>query len=126
MSEIKSSELTLGLVPEIGGSVAYFRKAGADLMRPLSDGDRANRNVLGVAMFPMLPYANRIADNEFRFDGRTYRFKQNNPPERFNVHGTGWKLPWTERPVAEDETILELRHFASDEPYSYAAWQHFK
>ena len=110
MSEIRSGDLTLGLVPEIGGSVAYFRKAGADLMRPLSDADRARGNVLGVAMFPMIPYANRIADNQFTFDGSTYRFEQNNPPERFNVHGTAWQLPWTERPVAEDETRLELRH----------------
>jgi hypothetical protein len=26
VSEIRSGDLTLGLVPEIGGSVAYFRK----------------------------------------------------------------------------------------------------
>jgi aldose 1-epimerase len=126
MSEIGSGDLALGLVPEIGGSVAYFRKGGADLMRPLSEADRARGDVLGVAMFPMIPYANRIADNQFSFDGRTYRFAQNNPPERFNVHGTAWKLPWTERRIAADELMLELAHVAPDEPYSYAAWQHFR
>jgi aldose 1-epimerase len=126
VSEIRSGELSLGLVPEIGGSVAYFRKGGADLMRPLADADRERGDVLGVAMFPMIPYANRIAENEFTFDGRTYRFAQNNPPERFNVHGTAWKLPWREQRRAPDEAVLELVHVAPDEPYSYAAWQRFK
>lgn len=126
MSEIRSGDLTVGLAAEIGGSLAYFRKGGADLLRPLSDADRARGDVLGAAMFPMIPYANRIADNEFTFDGRTYRFAQNNPPEKFNVHGTAWMLPWTERRVGDDEAVLELLHAARDEPYSYAAWQRIK
>jgi aldose 1-epimerase len=126
MSEIQSGDLSVGLVPELGGSLAYFRKDGADLMRPLSAADRARGDVLGVAMFPMIPYANRIAGNQFTFDGRTYHFAENNPPERFNVHGTAWQLPWTERRLGDDETVMELRHAAPDEPYSYAAWQRLK
>src|ERR1700749_4675283 len=94
-SELAAGELSLGLVPQIGGSVAYFRSRGVDLMRPLSSANLASGNVLGVAMFPMTPYANRIAGNEFDFGGRTWRFEANNPPERFNVHGTGWHEPWT-------------------------------
>ena len=125
-SEIRSGDLSVGLVPEIGGSVAYFRKGTADLMRPLSDADHAQGNVLGVAMFPMIPYANRIANNEFTFDGRTYQFSQNNPPELFNVHGSGWHSPWTERRTADNEVVLELLSLAPEEPYSYAAWQYFK
>jgi aldose 1-epimerase len=126
MSELRNGELSAGLAPDIGGSLAYFRKGNADLLRPLSDADRARGDVLGAAMFPMIPYANRIADNEFTFDGRTYRFAQNNPPERFNVHGTAWQLPWTERLLNDDEAVMELRHVAPDEPYSYAAWQRLK
>ena len=126
MSELKSGDLTVGLVPELGGSVAYFRKGDADLMRPLSDADRGRGDVLGVAMFPMIPYANRIADNQFTFEGRTHRFTTNNPPERFNVHGTAWHLPWTEYRFAGDEIGLELVHVAPNEPFSYAAHQRFK
>ena len=54
--ELHSGQLELGLVPEIGGSVAYFRLRRGDevvqLLRPLSEADRAAGNVLGVAMFP--------------------------------------------------------------------------
>lgn len=125
MEELRCAGLSLGLVPEIGGSVAFFRQDGRDLMRPLSAADRARRNVLGVAMFPMVPYANRIAGNAFSFEGRTYVFAMNNPPERYNVHGSGWHLPWTAEPTGDNEIALTVEHIAPDEPYSYRAEQRF-
>ncbi len=125
MEELHCGDLSIGLVGEIGGSVAFFRKAGTDIMRPLSDADRAARNVLGVAMFPMVPYANRITRNRFSFDGRSYTFAMNNPPERYNVHGNGWHLPWTTRRLNDKEIVLRLEHIAPEEPYSYCAEQRF-
>ncbi|MDE1996115.1 MAG: aldose 1-epimerase [Rhizobiaceae bacterium] len=122
--EISAGDLSIGLVPEIGGSVAFFRSSGIDLMRSLSPLDLVARNVLGVAMFPMVPYANRIAGNAFDFGGRLWTFEPNNHPERFNVHGTGWHSSWrAER--NETGVLLSLDHIAPDEPYSYRATQHF-
>ncbi|MDB5523083.1 MAG: Aldose 1-epimerase [Rhizobium sp.] len=124
MIELSAGDLSIGLVPGIGGSLAYFRSKAFDLMRPLSPADLAASNVIGVAMFPMVPYANRIANNEFDFGGRTWRFRPNNPPERFNVHGTGWHSPWqAERD--DSGVLLSLEHLAPHEPYSYRATQHF-
>jgi aldose 1-epimerase len=119
-----SGSLAMGIVPRIGGSLAYFRKSGRDLMRPLSADDRAAGNVLGVACFPMVPYANRIEGNAFDFAERTWHFSANNPPERFNVHGTGWHSAWQ---AEEDDrgVLLILSHLAPEEPYSYEAKQHF-
>lgn len=121
---LAAGELSLGLVPEIGGSLAYFRMGGTDLMRALSSEHAAARDVLGVAMFPMLPYANRIAGNAFDFGGATWRFAANNPPEKFNVHGTGWHRPWSAERTA-DGIRLSLAHIVPGEPYSYAATQLF-
>jgi aldose 1-epimerase len=123
--ELAAGELSLGLVPAIGGSAAWFRLGGIDLMRPLSPADAAAGSVLGVAMFPMLPYANRIAGNAFAFGGRTWHFSANNPPERFNVHGTGWHSLWQAERTGSGER-LSLAHLAPDEPYSYEATQHFE
>ena len=36
LDTLEAGELSLGLVPEIGGSIAHFRWRGIDLMRPLS------------------------------------------------------------------------------------------
>ena len=124
--ELTAGDLSLGLVPESGGSVAWFRHGGVELMRPLSDADRAAGNVLGVAMFPMVPYANRIAGNAFDFGDRTWRFAANNPPERFNVHGTGWHFPWTAEQGDDGTVLLSLEYIAPSEPYSYRATQRFE
>lgn len=124
MIELSAGPLSIGLVPEIGGSLAHFRMNGIELMRPLSPADRSAGNVLGVAMFPMVPYANRIAGNEFDFGGKTWQFPANNPPERFNVHGTGWHSAWqAERD--DNGVLMSLDHVAPDEPYSYHIMQHF-
>ena len=123
--ELVNGTLKLGLAPQLGGSVAYFRCHNVNLMRPLSEEARAARNVLGVAMFPMAPYANRIENNEFEFAGRTWRFAANNPPELYNVHGTAWRLPWTERHDRCNAT-LSLEVVEPDEPYSYRMTQSFE
>ena len=120
-----AGELGLDLVPAIGGSVASFRLGDIELMRPLSAADRVAGNVLGVAMFPMTPYANRIAGNRFDFRGKSYTVAANNPPERFNVHGTGWHRPWRVTEQSATEARLELEVIEAGAAYAYRASQHF-
>jgi aldose 1-epimerase len=76
-------------------------------------------------MFPMLPYANRIAGNQFDFEGRTYRFAPNFSGEPLNLHGTGWQSAWTARLGTAADAELRLDHIEPDEPYSYSASQKF-
>lgn len=123
--ELRAGRLSVDLIPGLGGSIASFSIDGIHVMRPLSEADRAAGNVLGVASFPMVPYANRIANNAFSFGGRTYRFEMNNPPEIYNVHGTGWHRPW--RIVSSSGTEAELLlEVIAPERYSYRATQHFR
>lgn len=114
---LKAGSLTADLVPGIGGSLAAFRHGDTDLMRPLSKADHIAGNVLGVAMFPMIPYANRIEGNRYDFDGRTYHFLANNPPEAFNVHGTGWQRPWMVERKSATGACLSLAVRPPDAPY---------
>jgi aldose 1-epimerase len=123
---LSAGALSADLVPGIGGSLAALRLGTTDLMRPLSAADRAAGNVLGVAMFPMIPYANRIEGNCFDFDGRTYRVEANNPPEAFNVHGTGWHRPWSVDHADGAEASLSLALHPPEGPYLYHATQHFR
>ena len=126
MIELVDGPLSLGLVPELGGSIAFLRIAGRDAMRPLSAADAAAGNVLGVASFPMIPYANRIDGNAFTFEGETYRVAPNNGDEPFNVHGSGWKSAWTVEEATATTAVLALEHAGgTDDPYSYRAVQRF-
>jgi len=122
---LKAGALDVELVPQIGGSVSALRWRGIDLMRRLSDHDRETGNVLGVAMFPMIPYANRIAGNAFEFGGKRWHVQPNNPSETINVHGSGWKHPWTVGEASASSVALSLEIGAGSEPYSYHATQVF-
>jgi aldose 1-epimerase len=122
---LKAGALEVGLVPQIGGSVSFMRWRGIDLMRRLSHHDRDAGNVLGVAMFPMTPYANRIAGNAFEFGTKRWQVLPNNSPEKFNVHGSGWKCAWTVANAGPAEATLSLDIAAGPEPYSYRATQGF-
>lgn len=125
MIELKSDDLHLGLAPEIGGSIAFLRWRGIELMRPLSAEAADRRDVLGVASFPMIPYANRIDGNRFSFAGRDYDVEPNNGTERFNVHGSGWKSAWTIAEHTPALARLALDHHGTDDPYHYSATQSF-
>jgi aldose 1-epimerase len=117
--------LSLDLVPGIGGSVAAFRHDLTDILRPLSKADLVSGNVLGTAMFPMVPYANRISGNAFQFRGKTYRLEANNPPERFNVHGTGWRSAWTIEVLTDAVARMSLSVDDGRDPFRYRAQQLF-
>lgn len=123
--DLSAGQLSVRLVPGTGGSVGHFRFDETDLMRPLSAADRSSGNVLGVAMFPMLPYANRIAGNAFEFGGTAYHVEPNNPPEAFNVHGTGWQRPWTVAYRSQRKAVLALEVADPGAAYSYRASQRF-
>jgi len=114
--ELQAGQVSLGLVPDIGGSVSQLRAGTTDLMRPLSAAHWASGDVLGTAMFPMVPYANRIEGNRLHFGGAAWEVETNNPPERFNVHGTGWRVPWTVDRLLRDEALLSLDHAALPDP----------
>ncbi|WP_027061976.1 aldose 1-epimerase [Mesorhizobium loti] len=122
---LKAGAFEVGLVPQIGGSVSSLRWGGVDLMRRLSDENRRAGNVLGVAMFPMTPYANRIAGNVFDFAAKRWGVLPNNPPEKFNVHGSGWQHAWTVTEAGAASATLSLDIAGGDEPYSYRATQTF-
>ncbi len=124
-----SGGLELALAPAAGGSVAAFRMRvdgrPVDLMRPMSAEAQARHDPIGAAMFPMVPFANRIGRNRLTFRGRGFDFPANNPPERYHVHGTGWHSAWTETRLGLDAAILSLDRAIAGEPYAYRAEQRF-
>ncbi|MDC9826341.1 aldose 1-epimerase [Devosia sp. ZB163] len=122
--ELRAGRLAVDLAPAIGGSIARFQIDGIDVMRPLSDASRKAGNVLGVASFPMIPFANRIGGNAFEFEGQRYEFAANNPPEIYHVHGTAWHRPWTAEQAGKASAVLSLE-VADPSSYSYRAEQRF-
>jgi len=129
--QLRAGGLSVTLAPELGGSVTTFRKetrtGQVDLLRPLSHRAGRNHDVIETAMFPLVPYANRIARNRFSFHGHTFHFEPNTPGEPYALHGSGWRSRWDVADSAIDAATLTLEHCASAaDPYTYSARQCFR
>jgi len=111
----------LDLLPALGGAIAALRRDGADIFRPTP---RAARHPLEAACFPLVPYANRIADGRFSFEGERYVIPRNVADQTHPLHGTGWLQPWTVGQSDERSATLRYRHGADDGwPWAHDAEQ---
>jgi aldose 1-epimerase len=77
-----------------------------------------------MASFPLVPYANRIADGRFAFDGADYQLPLNFGDHPHSIHGFGWQTSWTasETGVASARLIHE-HHGEAAWPSAYRAEQ---
>jgi aldose 1-epimerase len=80
------------LRPEIGGCLASLTLHGQEVLRTMPE---VSREPLESACFPLVPYCNRIRDARFLWKGGEVRVPVNFAPEPHNLHGIGWKQPWT-------------------------------
>jgi len=88
---LRAGEWEAELRPEIGGSLAALRWRGIDVLRAMPEG---STEPLEASCFPLVPYANRIRDGRFGWQGRDVRLRANFPPEPHSLHGLGWQAPW--------------------------------
>ncbi len=93
------------LAPERGGAMLTLDWRGRPVFRPTPEDAT---DILETACFPLVPYANRIADGRFHFGGRSVRLT---PLDRFAphaLHGDGWLLPWTVTRQTPEEAEMTL------------------
>jgi aldose 1-epimerase len=110
------------LRPELGGSVARFTWRGRDALRP-APADAAHP--LDMACFPLVPFANRIADGAFSFKGKHVQLPLTDVHLPHALHGDGWLMPWQAASSGEDRAVLRFEHQGAEWPWRYAAQQTF-
>ncbi|HHG8771769.1 TPA: aldose 1-epimerase [Raoultella planticola] len=64
-------------------------------------------------MFPMLPLANRVAGNQFLFQGREITLPHHHADTQFFLHGDGWLLPWEVTDRSASYCVLQRRQYHS-------------
>lgn len=127
--ELSAGPLSLAVAPHACGAITRFRYADGprtiELLRPASSEAIATRDPRGMALFPLVPFSNRIGHGRFNFQGRDISLPANFPPEPHAVHGHGWQNPW--QVVERDATRLtiEYLHGAGAWPFAYRARQHY-
>jgi len=83
----------LTMDPRRGGAIREFDWQGIPIFRPTEPA--AGDEPLDTACFPMAPFANRIAQGRFQFDGRTVQLSPNWSGDPHPLHGDGWRAPWS-------------------------------
>ena len=114
--ELTAGDLHLILDPETGGAIAAFTYRGAALLRPVADPRLAAQNGRAVAGYPLIPYANRIADGRFTFAGRTWQLARNFGDSPHTIHGNGWMRAWDVAEASERRARLALDHRPPRDP----------
>ena len=94
MPRLEAGRAAVALAPEQGGRIASFTIDGVELL--VTDGPRA----FDWGLYPMVPFAGRIPNGRFSFNGREHRVHRNLPPHA--IHGTLLDRAWT----LEDEHTM--------------------
>jgi aldose 1-epimerase len=119
--ELVSADTQVTLDPARGGAIASYYSKGEDgRVDWLVPADSAR-----PACFPLLPFASRIRDGQFRFAGQPVQLPANNPPEAHAIHGQTWQQAWVPVSRSSDRASLEYCHPAGAWPWQYRARQQF-
>lgn len=126
---LQTRRLGVDLAPAAGGSVARFACDGVDVLRPMTAEAIASGNGMNAALFPLVPYSNRIANGRLVFGKEVIELARNWPGVNHPMHGDGWAHAW--QVVHSDDRSAEIvyeHERASDGgwPFCYRARQHYR
>lgn len=100
-------DMTAVVRPELGGSLVGVWQ-DMDGVQPLLRSQADPQDPRQSALFPMVPWANRIFDGGFDVDGERVRLDPPGPGP--HVHGYGWFAPWTIKQKTSSEVVLIHAH----------------
>jgi len=116
---LQNAHWQTGVLPETGASLAFgrIRYSGnwIDILRPTAEADYGNSSK--SSSFIMLPWANRIKDAKFNFQGNEYQLEAT-PDDGTARHGDVRKRAWTV--VDSSETHLRLSISVPDGNFPFA------
>lgn len=118
--------------PSAGGSLTAWRFTKSDgetidLMRPALPEAVEERAADKTAMFPLVPYSNRIRGGYFIYWGIRRTVPRNHPVVPDPLHGEGWQTAWNVVESTENSVTLAFDHNGkSGFPFAYRAEETFK
>ncbi|WP_372018061.1 aldose 1-epimerase [Pseudoxanthomonas sp. 10H] len=98
---IGEGDLQVDIAAQAGGRIAQVRYQGIEQLVGPGDGFPG---AIAWGSYPMLPWAGRIRDGRFEFDGQAWQLPQNLGGHA--IHGVSMWLPWTVD--AHDAHAIEL------------------
>ncbi len=130
MLTLQAGESSLVLAPEIGGAIVGWSFGAVPLLRRPHPNAIVDRKVHGFGCFPLMPFSNRIAYGQFRWDGTNHTMPRNLGDHPHTIHGVGWQSTWQLAAASATSAVLTLHHDAvgpqaNHWPFAFTAEQHF-
>lgn len=122
---LKQDNIEIGLLPQLGGCIAFAKYNNIDFMRPWTGELTARR----TCCYPLVPYSNRLANGQFSFTNQTYSLLKNFGDHPHSIHGVGWQQPWQITYVADNIAEITLCYQPLQSrhgwPFAFKAKQRF-
>jgi len=123
--ELHAGALRLAVRPDLGGVVAGLWHRQTPILRSTEPGMLEQSRA--AAMYPLLPYSNRLGYRRFRWKGHDYTTRANVADSPHSMHGIGWQRPWQILSSNAVELVLGLDHTGDDDwPFAFEARQYFE
>jgi aldose 1-epimerase len=128
--DLRKDDCRVRLDPLTGGAIAAFSWRGIEVLRPVRDPRLRAQHGRAVAGYPLIPYANRIAQGRFSLGGEPFQLERNFGDEPGSIHGNAWMRAWRVAEAGGERARLELCHRpphdpVSEWPFAYDAVQEF-
>lgn len=121
--ELHAGALRLALRPDLGGTVAGLWHGETPILRSSEPAQLTTARQ--AAMYPLVPYSNRLGYRRFRWRGQDYTTRANVADSPHSLHGVGWLRPWRIVSSSVLEVVLELVHGGdADWPFPFTARQY--
>lgn len=121
---IKRAETCLTLDPARGGSIREFSWRGQHILRPTPP--HAGNDRFELACFPLVPFANRIANGHFEWSGISVDIATNSNCGIHPLHGQGWLGQWGIAAQTPSSATLVFDGGENEWPWRYRSQQHFE
>jgi aldose 1-epimerase len=126
MRKMAAGDLRVVIDEETGGAIASFSVGGFEVLRPVADFRLEAEHGKAIAAYPLIPYANRVANARFSFGGKAFQLGLNFAGHPHSLHGNAWMRVW--RVVSADRTQVHLAldhvptgDLAAQWPFAYHA-----
>jgi aldose 1-epimerase len=126
MHEMKSGDVRVVIDEATGGAIATFTVGGVEILRPVADFRLEAEHGKAVGGYPLIPYANRIANGRFSFGGEDFQLGLNFAGHPHSLHGNAWMRVWNVVSADRAHVHLSLDHRPPQDPvaqwpYAYHA-----
>ena len=123
---LRKGSLSVGIDPAAGGSLTRLdlaRQSGRfDILRPALRGPSRIAPSLNMSSFLLLPYAGRLRNAHFEFEGRSIDYPLNALPEQHSSHGDAFTREWELTGLERATAVLRITP-CSSAPIQYECVQ---